>query len=229
MGIDGTTALDAWGNWNPGFDGMDLGDAPYQTMSPRAGWRSPTPTRTSTTSPMATPGVARSLVRALIPAALPGSTMEDLVTTASTTASSTSTGTPVRLRLGSSVVRVEHDGDPATPQSVDRDLRRTRRAARGDGRARGPRLLAPVIPYLTDEIADGAGRRRSTTSTRCRCSTPMCRSATGRRSPSCGIDGFADIGGFWNGAEIDFPVSMGDYQFADTPADPVCSTSPRCR
>ncbi len=34
MGIDGTTALDAWGTWNPGFDGMDLGDKAYKTMSP---------------------------------------------------------------------------------------------------------------------------------------------------------------------------------------------------
>ena len=33
--------------------------------------------------------------------------------------------------------------------------------------------------------------------------------------------GFSDVTGFWSGAEIDFPVSMGDYKFADTPRDPV--------
>lgn len=35
------------------------------------------------------------------------------------------------------------------------------------------------------------------------------------------IAGFSDPGGFWKGVEIDFPVSMGNYTFADVPADPV--------
>jgi len=35
------------------------------------------------------------------------------------------------------------------------------------------------------------------------------------------IAGINDLTGFWNGAEIDFPVSIGEYKFADVPADPI--------
>ena len=33
-GIDAVTCADAWGNGNPGFDAMELGDKAYKTMSP---------------------------------------------------------------------------------------------------------------------------------------------------------------------------------------------------
>jgi spermidine dehydrogenase len=36
-----------------------------------------------------------------------------------------------------------------------------------------------------------------------------------------GIRGFSAPGHFWHGAELDFPVSMGDYRFARAPSDPV--------
>ena len=36
VGIDAVSALDAWGNGNPGFDAMDLGYLPYRTMSASA-------------------------------------------------------------------------------------------------------------------------------------------------------------------------------------------------
>jgi spermidine dehydrogenase len=36
-----------------------------------------------------------------------------------------------------------------------------------------------------------------------------------------GVAEIADPGGFFDGAGIDFPVSMGEYKFADVPADPV--------
>jgi spermidine dehydrogenase len=32
--IDAVTALDAWGNYNPGFSGLDLGETPHKSMSP---------------------------------------------------------------------------------------------------------------------------------------------------------------------------------------------------
>jgi spermidine dehydrogenase len=36
-----------------------------------------------------------------------------------------------------------------------------------------------------------------------------------------GIRSFECPSGFWHGASIDFPVSMGDYKFAEKPSDPV--------
>ena len=56
----------------------------------------------------------------MIPDAVPGSTMEDLVTATVDYAAMDRAENPVRLRLGSSVVKVAHDGDPATAADGDR-------------------------------------------------------------------------------------------------------------
>ena len=76
IGIDGTTCLDARGNGNPGFDGMDLGEDAYRTMSPSGRLAFTDPDPYIFHFPDGNAGVARALVRALIPRALPGSTMD---------------------------------------------------------------------------------------------------------------------------------------------------------
>ena len=35
------------------------------------------------------------------------------------------------------------------------------------------------------------------------------------------ISGFKTINGYWNFAEMDYPVSVGSYKFADKPSDPI--------
>src|SRR5713226_1408528 len=52
--------------------------------------------------------IARLLVRALIPEAVPGSTMEDVVTAKADYSKLDETGGPVRIRLNSTVVHVQH-------------------------------------------------------------------------------------------------------------------------
>ncbi len=56
--------------------------------------------------------IARLLVRRLIPAVAPGETMEDVVTARFNYAKLDEANSPVRLRLESTVIGVEHDGDP---------------------------------------------------------------------------------------------------------------------
>ncbi len=73
MGIEGTTALDAWGIGVPGFDGMDLGDKPYKTMSPSGRLEKIDSDDYIYHFPDGNAGVARAMVRSLIPPALPGS------------------------------------------------------------------------------------------------------------------------------------------------------------
>ena len=118
VGIDATTALDARGNWNPGFDGMDLGESVSKFHSPsgRLGFTDPDPYIYH--FPDGNAGVARHLVRALIPDALPGTTMEDQVTA---TVDYTALDRPenaVRIRLNSTVVLVAHNGTVADASSV---------------------------------------------------------------------------------------------------------------
>ena len=79
VGADAIAALDAWGDGEPGFEGMDLGDAPHRMMSASA--------RRAFTDidpyifhfPDGNAGIARALLRAMIPGAIPGRGMESLV------------------------------------------------------------------------------------------------------------------------------------------------------
>ena len=220
MGVEGTTALDAWGNWNPGFDGMDLGDVPYKTMSPSGRLALTDPDDYIYHFPDGNAGVARSFVRAMIPAALPGSTMEDLVVTPVDYSLLDVAGDPVRLRLNSSVVKVAHDGAPDAAESVivtytAGDALKTVKASHV--------VLAcwhRVIPYLTNEISAAQVEALNDQH-----KVPLIYTNVLLRNweamANLKVGGITDPTGFWGGAEIDFPVSMGSYTFAQSPSDPM--------
>jgi spermidine dehydrogenase len=221
VGIDAVTALDARGNWNPGFDGMDLGDAVHPAHSPSGRLAFTDPDPYIYHFPDGNAGVARALVRALIPDALPGTTMEDLVTADVDYGRLDRPENEVRLRLGCTVVNVAHDGDPASATGV------TVTYADTGGQPRTVRaghvVLAAwhrVVPYLTTEIAqdqiDALNDQQK---------VPLIYANVLLRNwealAELGIDGARARGNFWSGFEIDFPVSMGAYRFADAPSDPV--------
>jgi spermidine dehydrogenase len=220
VGIDGTTCLDAWGNYNPGFAGMDLGDVPYKTMSPSGRLALTDPDPYIYHFPDGNAGVARSLVRALIPDALPGATMEDLVTTPVEYSKLDSDANDVRIRLSSSVLRVKHNGSPESASDVEMIY------ADGNGLhsvSAGHVVLAcwhRVIPYLTDEISTeqrlALGDQHK---------VPLMYNnvvlKNWRAFDKLKIDRFAAQGHYWPSVSVDFPVSMGSYKFAQTPDDPV--------
>jgi spermidine dehydrogenase len=220
VGIDGVTAADAWGNGNPGFDAMDLGEQPYKTMSPSGRLALTDPDEYIYHFPDGNAGVARALVRALIPGALPGSGMESLATAAALYDKLDMGSDPVRLRLNASVVKVKHDGAPdaaksATVTYVENEKLKTVRA--------GHVVLAcwhRVIPYITDEL--GAEQIAALKDQQ---KVPLIYTNVQIRNwrafEKLGIAGFEMPSGFWEGAAIDYPVSIGDYTFAQQPEDPV--------
>jgi spermidine dehydrogenase len=220
VGIDGTTCLDAWGNYNPGFDGMDLGDVPYKTMSPSGRLALTDPDPYIHHFPDGNAGVARSLVRALIPEALPGATMEDLVTTPVDYSKLDNDANDVRIRLGSSVLRVKHNGSIDSASDVEVIYS-------GDSGLHSVTashvVLAcwhRVIPYLTDEIST---EQRLALNDQHK--VPLMYNnvvlKNWRAFDKLKIDRFAARGHYWPSVSIDFPVSMGSYKFAQTPDDPV--------
>ncbi len=221
VGIDATTALDARGNWNPGFDGMDLGEMVSKYHSPSGRLAFTDPDAYIYHFPDGNAGIARALVRAMIPNALGGSTMEDLATARVDYAALDLADNPVRLRLKSTVVKVAHDGDPATAEGV-----RVTYAGVEGGLATvraGHVILAcwhRVIPYLTDELDETQIAALNDQQ-----KVPLIYTNVQLRNwkalDELKIDGVRARGNFWSGFEIDFPVSMGDYRFADTPDDPV--------
>ena len=76
-----------------------------------------------------------------------------------------------------------------------------------------------VIPHITDEVGDAAGRGAERPGQ----GAADLRQRAARNWEAFDklkIAGFTTPKGFWNGAEIDFPVSVGNYKFADKPSDP---------
>jgi spermidine dehydrogenase len=216
IGIDGISALDAWGDWEPGFDGMDLGEIPYRTMSASA-------RRSLTDSdpyifhfPDGNAGIARALVRAMIPAALPGRGMASLVMTPVDYGRLDVAGEPVRLRLNAPVVKVAHDSAKSVMITyAENGKLRTVQA--------GQAVLAcwhRVIPYLTNEIPaaqiDALNDQEK---------VPLVLANVLIRNwealSRLGIRGFKAPSSFWHGAALDFPVSVGDYKFGGQPSDPA--------
>ncbi len=220
VGIDATTALDARGNWNPGFDGMDLGEEVYPAHSPSGRLAFTDPDPYIFHFPDGNAGIARALVRAMVPGALAGTTMEDLATAQVDYARLDAPESPVRIRLNATVVRVAHDGAPATAGGVTVTYSDAGKLASVKA---GHVVLAcwhRVIPYLTDELSEAQVAALNDQQ-----KVPLLYTNVLLRNwealDRLKIDGFRAPGMFWSGAEIDFPVSMGSYRFADKPGDPV--------
>jgi spermidine dehydrogenase len=113
VGIDAAAALscyeagDDYGAiFYPGFDGLDLGERekeePYIFHFPDGN-----------------ASIARLLVRSLISAAIPGHDMYDVVTARADYNQLDRASSPVRIRLNSTVVKVKHDGPPASAKQVN--------------------------------------------------------------------------------------------------------------
>jgi spermidine dehydrogenase len=220
VGIDAVTALDAWGDGNPGFGGMDLGTVPHPTMSPSGRLTLTDPDPYIYHFPEGNHGVARALLRALNPEAMPGSTMETLTTNDVRYERLDDAALPVRLRLNSTAVRVRHLGDPASAARVE-----TTYAANGGlySVSANHVILAcwhRVIPYLTDELS--AGQREALNDQQ---KVPLLYGTVQIRNwkafDSLKVDRFNAAGHFWREIKIDYPVSMGDYRFAQKPENPV--------
>jgi spermidine dehydrogenase len=222
VGIDAVTALDARANWNPGFDGMDLGEmAARKENSPSGRLVATDPDPYIYHFPDGNAGIPRALVRAMIPNALSGTTMEDLASASVDYAQLDLPDNAVRVRLNSTVVSVAHDGDPATAERV------TVTYAGADGALKtvtaGHVILAcwhRVIPYITKELSTDQEAALFDQQ-----KVPLMYTNVLLRNweafDRLKIAGFSAPGTFWGGAEIDFPVSMGSYAFADKPSDPV--------
>ncbi len=221
VGIDATTALDARGSYNPGFDGMDLGDTVSKFHSPSGRLAFTDPDYYIYHFPDGNAGIARALVRSMIPAALAGTTMEDLATGVVDYATLDLPDNPVRLRLNATAIKVAHDGPPDAAETVM--LTYADAAGKPVSVTAGHVVLAcwhRVIPYLTDEIGPD-----QVTALNDQQKIPLIYTNVQLRNweafDALKIARARAPGNFWSGFEIDFPVSMGDYKFADVPADPV--------
>jgi spermidine dehydrogenase len=150
-GIDAVSAQDAWGLGLPGFDGLKLAPGAGPGMG-----RDSIPNEAAEEFffhfPDGNSSIARLLVRSLLPAAVPGNSSEDIVTSQIHYDQLDQAGNPTRIRLNSTVVKVRHDGDPATAKEVEVTYVQKGRLYTAKGAHCILACWHPVIPYLTTEL-----------------------------------------------------------------------------
>jgi len=165
-------------------------------------------------------GVARLLVRQMIPAAAEGSSMEDIVTTKFDYSRLDEPSSAVRLRLNSTVVRVRHEGDAATAKQVR--LSYVQGGALNEVRARHCVLACynAMIPHLCPELP-----QQQKAALALQVKAPILYTNVALRNwqawQKTGVAAVLSPGGYHTVAMLDFPVSLGGYEFASGPDQPV--------
>ncbi|MDA1063557.1 MAG: NAD(P)/FAD-dependent oxidoreductase [Proteobacteria bacterium] len=164
--------------------------------------------------------IARLLVRQMIPGVAPGSTMDDIVLADFDYARLDEKGSPVRLRLNSTVVNVTHDGALQEASQVTAVYVRGGQAYRVRGKfcvmagnnAMVPKIC-PDMPTVQKEELALATR------------SPIIYTSVLLRNwhavQKLGVGYMVSPGAYYGMAMVDFPVSMGGYVFAKSPEQPI--------
>jgi spermidine dehydrogenase len=162
--------------------------------------------------------IARSLVRDLIPGVIPGSTMEDIVTARANYAALDSDSSPVRIRLNSTVVDTRHSADG---KAVDVTYVNKGQSYRVRARHVVMACYNVIIPHICPEMPETQAH-----AIRYATKIPFVIGSIAIRN----WQAFADAGHYaiytpgnvlFKHMRLDFPVSMGGYQYAQKPDEPV--------
>jgi spermidine dehydrogenase len=121
-GPDAVPALFSWNDGLPGFDGLGLRPPPQGTLEDLPGGQHGRQRMEGGGGEIHFPDgnatIARLLVRSLVPGSVPGNTMEDVGAARVDYSVLDRKDQPARIRLSSTVVHVEHDGEPARASGV---------------------------------------------------------------------------------------------------------------
>ena len=210
VGIDAVSAWDCLQMDYPGFKGLKLEsseDSPEQAEPYIFHF------------PDGNASVARLLVRSLVPGSAPGSTMEDIVTARVNYARLDHPDSPVRIRLNSTVIRAKHLGDPQSASAVEVTYVHGGKASKVKAAHCVLACYNMVIPYLCPEMSE-----RQKEALAYAVKIPLVYTNVQIRNweafQKLGISSIYSPGGYFNGATLDFPVSIGDYHFPSSPQDP---------
>ena len=211
VGIDAVPAGDMAGlGYLPGFDGLGVTD----TDGPGMGWEV---TRQDHEPyvyhfPDGIGSVPRMLVRAMIPGVAPGSTMEDVVLAKFDYAKLDEAVSAVRVRLNSTVVRAVNRKDSSGAESVAVTYVRGGQAHEVTAKACILACWNMVIPYTCPEMSQAQKDALAY-----QVKVPLVYTNVQLRNwkafETLKVHQVLCPGAFFSSVEMDFPVSMGGYEF----------------
>jgi spermidine dehydrogenase len=165
--------------------------------------------------------VARLLVRSLIPGGVPGSTMDDVVTARADYSKLDQTDAKVRLRLNSTVMHVQHaESGASSAKEVEVTYMRGGKLQSVRGRNCVLACYNVMIPYICPDLPE---KQREALSYLVK--TPLVYTHVALRNwtsfSKLGVHQIVAPGGYHTYIALDFPVSLGQYQFPSNPEEPM--------
>jgi spermidine dehydrogenase len=172
--------------------------------------------------------VARLLVRALIPGAMPGHSMDDVVAARADYSKLDVDGAAVRMRLNTTVVHVQHSGDGAAagaatgtaPKAVDIAYMRGNKLLSVQAKNCVLACYNGMIPYICPTLPQKQKEALSYL-----VKTPLVYTHVALRNwnsfAKLGVHHIVAPGGYHTYTALDFPVSIGGYQFPARPEEPM--------
>jgi len=219
LGIDAVAAQDAWGFDLPGFRGLKLDPTPGKGMN-RDAIPNDDAEKYFFHFPDGNASIARLLVRKLIPEAIPGNSASDVILAKANYAKLDQANSPVRIRLNSTAVRVKHLGDAAHAKEVEVTYARGGKVY--TARAKNSILACwhVVIPYICEELPEK--QRGALASAQ---KVPLLYTNVALRNwtsfQKLGANAVYAPNMYHSMLNLDLPVSIGGYESARKPADPI--------
>lgn len=238
VGADATPALSAWLTYQmPGFDGLGLPSDPAAQLAiaRRAGglaWleaeMNDMVRRAGSNDapdifhfPDGNASIARLLVRSLIPDAVPGHDMNDIVTSQVRYPALDQRDSSVRIRLGSTAVRVQNIANPGGQSFVDVVYAKGGAMTRVRARHCVLACYQAMIPFLCPELPTAQREVMHEYGVRAPLVYTNVLLANWRSWHKLGIHHVHALNGYHTEVKLDFPVSLGSYTCARTPDEPI--------
>jgi spermidine dehydrogenase len=215
VGIDAVSALACYRNPDDygayqyaGFEGLQLGgdeekEEPYIFHFPDGN-----------------ASIARLLVRSLIPESMPGHTMEDVVTARADYTKLDQPASPVRIRLNATAVRARNAGRPESAKDVEVSYVKAGELKKVIGKSCVLACYNSMVPYLCPELPD----KQKEALHYC-VKEPLIYTHVAIRNwkpfEKLGIRQILSPGSYHTFTMLDFPVSLGEYQFPSKPEEPM--------
>lgn len=211
LGIDAVSALSCHYMGYPGFKGIPLPERHRGKEEPYIFH-----------FPDGNASIARLLVRSLVPGSAPGHTMDDIVTAKMDYARLDRAENRVRVRLNSTGVRARNvgarPGDPVGAKGVEVAYFRHGKLYRVHGDFCVMGCFNCVVPYICPEMP--AWQKEALAYA---VKEPLVYTNVQIRNwtafKKLGINFVYLPGGYFSNIDLDFPVSIGDYQFPSSPED----------
>ncbi|MEH6604999.1 MAG: FAD-dependent oxidoreductase [Pseudomonadales bacterium] len=163
--------------------------------------------------------ITRLLVKKMIPDVAPGVNAEELILSRFNYAELDKSSNPVRIRLNSTVVNVQHAGDPESSNEVLVNYIHDNKSYQVKGKGVVMACYNMIIPHIVPDLPheqDAALRALN--------KVPLQISTVGMRNwramKEMGMAFAMCPGNMHQAVGMDFPVSMGGYEYTKSPDDP---------